>query len=93
MAGLYTLPIVSSNVTEVHVGVSTGLKNAGQAEDGVIYHNYYQWVPILLALQAALFYAPWHLWKSVEGGRVEKLLYQIPKNPLTDVSVYDQVSK
>jgi hypothetical protein len=35
-----------------------------------IYHFYYQWVCLLLFLQAVFFYFPRYLWKKMEGGRV-----------------------
>jgi len=32
---------------------------------------FYQWVPFVLVLQAALFYIPRRIWKSCEGGLIE----------------------
>jgi len=93
MSGTYTLPVISSNLTTIHHWIGTGETNAGGAEEGTKYHNYYQWVPILLALQAALCYLPWHIWKGVEGGKVEMLLSDISKEPITEISLSDQVSK
>jgi hypothetical protein len=34
------------------------------------YHAYYQWVPIVLSIQAVMFYAPHWIWKQLEGGRM-----------------------
>ena len=31
---------------------------------------YYQWVGLMLVLQAGLSYLPWLAWKRAEGGRV-----------------------
>ena len=33
---------------------------------------YYQWVSVVLVLQAGLSYLPWLAWKRAEGGRVSK---------------------
>ena len=30
--------------------------------------SFYQWVPLLLVIQAGLFYVPRRIWKSCEGG-------------------------
>jgi len=93
MSGTYTLPVISSNLTTIHHWIGTGELNAGGSEEGTKYHNYYQWVPILVALQAALCYLPWHIWKGVEGGKVEMLLSDISQEPITEISLSDQVSK
>jgi len=33
--------------------------------------SYYQWVTFVFALQAAIFYLPYKIWKSLEGGLLE----------------------
>jgi len=43
-------------------------------EDEIVYHAYYQWVPLLLFIQGMLFYAPRYFWKSAEGGLFEVVL-------------------
>ena len=40
-------------------------------EDERVYHSYYQWVPLVLSIQAIFFYAPHWIWKQLEGGRLE----------------------
>jgi len=92
MTGTYTLPHVTSNLTSAHPGVSTGILNAGGHEDGTVYHNYYQWVCLLLAVQACACYLPWGIWKGMEGGRVGKLLAKVSQDPLTETPVTDQVA-
>lgn len=47
---------------------------AHKEEDEKVYHAYYQWVPIVLSLQAIMFYAPHWIWKQLEGGRLEKII-------------------
>ncbi len=42
--------------------------------DEKIYHAYYQWVPLMLFLQAVMFYAPHWIWKQLEGGRMKVLV-------------------
>ena len=37
------------------------------------YHAYYQWVWVVLFIQALFFYAPRWIWKTMENGRVEAL--------------------
>ena len=57
-----------------------------------MYHNYYQWVCLLLVLQACICYVPWALWKQTERGRVGKLVANLSKDPLTEVPLTDQVA-
>lgn len=42
-------------------------------ENVLEYQKYYQWISIILMLQAALFYIPAYLWKSWERGRISQL--------------------
>jgi len=35
-----------------------------------VIHRFYQWVPIVLVISAAIFYIPRHLWKMWDGGRM-----------------------
>ena len=39
--------------------------------------SFYQWVPFILILQAALFYIPRKIWKSCEGGLIASFGIQI----------------
>jgi len=101
MAGTYTLsrlitnsssPVqrYSGDIASPYQGVSTGIGRG--VEDGTVFHNYYQWVPLLLVMQAAMFYLPWGVWKAVEGGKVSKLLAKLSQDPLTETPVVDQVA-
>eukprot|EP00092_Neocalanus_flemingeri_P022211 GFUD01024090.1.p1 GENE.GFUD01024090.1~~GFUD01024090.1.p1 ORF type:complete len:359 (+),score=46.95 GFUD01024090.1:87-1163(+) len=92
MSGTYTLPLITSSITSAHPGVNTGSINAGGAEDGTVYHNYYQWVCLLLVVQACVCYLPWGTWKWVEGGMVGKLLAKVSQDPLTETPLSDQVA-
>jgi hypothetical protein len=68
----YTLPRLwdgETNIDFIHPGV-------GPVEDGEekVYHNYYLWVPYMLAFQAACFYVPHWIWKQLEGGRLQNIV-------------------
>ena len=73
-----------------HPGISPGLYGVRSSE--VTYHNYYQWVCLLLVLQAAICYTPWVYWKAVERGRVAKLVEKVSKDPLTEKPLRERVS-
>ena len=64
---------------------------ASFVKKGVIYHNYYQWINLLLVFQACIAYIPWAWWKSAEGNKISKLTASINKDPLTEVPLEDQV--
>jgi len=53
----------------IHHGVGPAME-----DDEKIYHQYYQWVPLVLSLQAAMFYLPHWIWKQLEGGRLELII-------------------
>lgn len=42
--------------------------------DNIKHHAYYQWVPFVLFAQAICFYLPHLLWRSMEGGKIKKLV-------------------
>ena len=86
MAGTYTVPHDASST--LHHGV--GLAEASREDSSTLHHNFYQWVPLVLVLQAAACYLPWHLWKGCEGGRVSKLLAKVSQDPLTETPVEEQ---
>ncbi|KAG7164694.1 Innexin inx2-like 4 [Homarus americanus] len=41
------------------------------------HHTYYQWVTLVLFIQAGMFYVPRYMWKSWEGGRVKGLVNEL----------------
>lgn len=50
-------------------------RNPGQTEeDQKTYYGYYQWVFIVLFLQAVSYYIPRLVWESWEGGRIQMLV-------------------
>lgn len=45
----------------------------------ILWENYYQWVSIVLCVQAAMFYLPYFLWKHWEGGKLALLVKDLGK--------------
>lgn len=41
---------------------------------------FYQWICLLLCIQALLFYVPRHLWKTWEAGRLSQLVSDLCKS-------------
>lgn len=56
-----------------------GVGPESEEEDERLYHAYYQWVPLMLSFQAAMFYLPHWIWKQLEGGRLGKLIAGLNK--------------
>ena len=92
MSSTYTLVVDNreDNATLLYQGVGQG---SGRGDSANLHHNYYQWVGLLLVLQAAASYAPWAAWKWAEGGRVGKLLAGVKSDPMTETAVEEQVRK
>lgn len=90
MTGTYTLmEDGAANTSLLHGGLGPAL---GRRDPSTELHSYYQWVCLVLVLQAAACYLPWHAWKAAEGGRVGRLLAKVSGDPLTETSVDDQVA-
>ena len=92
MSSTYTLmgDTKEDNATLLHGAVGQG---SGREDLGNLHHNYYQWVGLLLVLQAALTYVPWAAWKWAEGGRVGGLLAGVKRDPMTETAVEEQVRR
>lgn len=67
----YTLP----RAADGRVGKDVAHPGVTAPRDGdqVRHHKYYQWVCVVLFLQAVTFYVPRYLWKTWEGGRIRAL--------------------
>ncbi|XP_077298880.1 innexin inx2-like [Arctopsyche grandis] len=74
--GTYTLrnsvnpKIVGKNAVSMGVGPHT-------KHDEEVYYMYYQWVCILLLIQAIMFYIPNYIWRILEGGRLASLTNEL----------------
>lgn len=55
------------------------VEEAKMEKDEVISHSYYQWVGMVLFLQALCFYVPHMLWKLWEKGRVQGIINDLNK--------------
>ena len=44
--------------------------------------SFYQWVPLVLVIQAGIFYIPRRIWKSCEGGLMMALSEMIARRTL-----------
>ena len=54
--------------------LSEGMAGGDDIEDdsdSCWHHQYYQWVALVLVMQAGCFYAPKYLWQVWEEGRLE----------------------
>lgn len=54
-----------------------GLGNEAGVEE--TWHVYYQWISVVLLLQAFFFYLPFYLWSVWEGGRMAKVVNNLGK--------------
>jgi len=71
-----------------HQSVGPGL---GKEDKSNTSQAYYQWVALVLVLQAGLSYLPWLAWRRAEGGRVGRLLNDLHQESLTATPLYQQV--
>jgi len=76
------------NVDFIHHGVGPHAM-----DDERIYHAYYQWVPIVLALQAVFFYAPHWIWKMLENNRLRNIILGMNKALVDDDGRNKQVGQ
>lgn len=59
------------------------IEEAKHEKDEVISHSYYQWVGVVLFLQALCFYVPHLLWKIWEKGQIQRIINDLNKIILT----------
>ncbi|KAB7504538.1 Innexin unc-7 [Armadillidium nasatum] len=68
-----------------HPGVAPPLDHYNDTERQ--YHKYYQWVTLVLFLQALMFYIPHYLWKTWERKTIKNLVMHL------NLPVFDENSK
>lgn len=55
----------------------------------VFWHTYYQYIPILLFVQAVLFYFPHYLWKTWENGVISSICKRLHDNRFTPAEYFE----
>lgn len=68
---------LSNDIGYIHSGV---LASSDTAVKVTYWHNYYRYVPVILFLQAVLFYFPHYLWKLWENGVVSSICKELYEN-------------
>ena len=91
-----TFTLAEARHSGAHPGVGPGSEDTEST-----HHSYYQWVPFLLLVQAASFYAPYILYKFASDNRIPALIQdlqntkpfnEIRDDKLGDIHIYLQVS-
>ena len=87
--GTFTLPSQLTGKDYLYPGVGpfseseTDLNLIKITENGEeIRHSWYQWVPLVLIVQAILCYFPHFVWKGMEGGKLQLLTKNFGHNSL-----------
>jgi len=82
--GTFTIPSQITETNAIHPGVAS--PTAGEGDDNIhrdptigdpddkIHHAWYQWVAFVLFIQAVMCYIPHHLWKAMEGGKLNAIV-------------------
>lgn len=68
----FSIPSRNGHVQGVNYAYQ-GVEPINGREDDMVRHAYYQWVPFVLFLQGIMFYLPHWLWKTYEGGCLQKI--------------------
>lgn len=69
-----------------------GVGPYNKEKDEFVYHAYYQWVPLMLAFQAVMFYLPHYIWKALEGRRMERIIAGLNASTGTDEEMTNLVN-
>src|SRR5207244_3940340 len=83
--GTITLPRALNGTLGVDIAAPGVDQRKIQEGDAVIEHAYYQWVPLFLFMQAAMFYFPRWIWRNWEHGRMKGLINELSK-PVLDIN-------
>jgi len=90
--GTFTLPHLYPKDTHESTAIFQGVGTHSDESDRK-YHSYYQWVPLMLAVQAAMFYAPHWIWKTIENGRLKNIIVGLNKSLSNDNDRKHKVSQ
>ena len=63
----------------------------GEMKGQVVYHNYYQYMPVVLLLLAGLCMLPHLIWRFCEGGLMVKLVPTMDKKLAIDILHWEEV--
>lgn len=86
IASTFTMVDLNPGVSP-HPGVGPiirPLPHGGSEEGERIVHAYYQWVPMVLSLQAVIYYFPIWLWHTFDRGFFEAIICHLDKVHITD---------
>lgn len=70
---------LSSKITYLYSGIQVP-RETKEKYQAFFWHRYYQYIPIILFLQAVFFYFPHYLWKMWENGIVSSICKQLHDN-------------
>lgn len=71
--------LFSPSIKYIYSGIMVP-KAYGDIHSTTYWHRYYQYIPIILFLQAVLFYFPHYMWKIWENGIVSSICKQLHDN-------------
>lgn len=64
----------------LYPGIMFGDPSENDPKIKVMWHTYYQYVPVILFVQSVLFYAPHYLWKVWENGVISSICKRLHDN-------------
>ncbi|XP_042238210.1 LOW QUALITY PROTEIN: innexin inx1-like [Homarus americanus] len=88
IASTFTIVDLNADLAP-HPGVGPAIPkiNAeGEKEEATRGNAYYQWVPMVLVLQAVFYYLPIWIWDRIDKGFFQSVLCQLDKIHISDVS-------
>lgn len=73
----------------IYSGVPIPFGNDQEVFSYTYWHRYYQYIPIILFLQAVFFYLPHYIWKNWENGRLGTVCKQLYDNRMSPSEFID----
>jgi hypothetical protein len=80
--------LADPNVRYIHTGIPLGTQLRG-SNVKVFWHNYYQYVPLILFIQAVFFYFPHYLWKLWENGIIASICKRLHEHRFSPNEYFD----